>query len=490
MQRPNFVIIMTDTQTLRMVGAYGLAAAQTPHLDQLARSGLRCDTAYTACPLCTPARGALFTGLYPASNGAWANNIAPASDVANMGQIMRAEGYRTAYTGKWHLDGGAYFGDGEPAEGFEPDWWYDGYSYAKEIGREAFHAYKQAKNIQELAAQGLDREENLWGYRVANRAIDFLETVQDDESFCLVVSFDEPHGPHRRPTESWEKNIINSVPASPAFGHVAEREPALHAQHRADLQIDGDWETRRQAYQQIWDCNHWIDSQIGRALAAVHARAKDDTVIIYTSDHGEQQFDHGLKSKGPMMYEPSVHIPFLVRMPEDAGGRTTQAPMSHLDILPTMLDLAGGTVPPVLQGVSQAAVWRGETSHVRDAVFGGFHRFAVNHDSWGAWYPVRYIVADQWKLIINLDDDDQRFDLQNDPHELVNRIGDASSAERRNALHDAILAEMDRTRDPFRTWRWANRPWRGQIQTPWYFGGERRNKPAGFDWQPQPLEHD
>ena len=149
---------MTDTQTRRMVGAYGLADAGTPNLDALAADGIRCDTAYTTCPLCTPARGALFTGQYPASNGAWANNMAPGIDVPHLGEIMRHQGYRAAYTGKWHLDGGGYFGDGEPGGGFESDWWYDGYRYANDLGPDAFHAYKRAQSREELAKHGLDKK--------------------------------------------------------------------------------------------------------------------------------------------------------------------------------------------------------------------------------------------------------------------------------------------------------------------------------------------
>ena len=492
MKRPNFVIIMTDTQTRRMVGAYGLAPARTPHLDALAASGMRCETAYTTCPLCTPARGGLFTGLYPASNGAWANNIAPGNDVVHMGEIFRQHGYRAAYTGKWHLDGGGYFGDGEVGGGFEADWWYDGYRYAKDLGAEAFQAYRCASNDEELAAHGLDREENLWGYRVASRAIDFLQSLNDEENFCLVVSFDEPHGPYRCPP-AWRGNDgMADIPASPTFAHIPDREPQLHSIHRENIAYDPQrsWADAREDYASIWDCNRWIDTQIGRVVDAIHERSNDDTVIIYTTDHGEQQYDHGLTSKGPMMYDDSTRIPFIIRMPGDTGERVSSAPLSHLDLIPTMLDLANAPIPHILQGVSQASVWRGEKERARDAVFGGFTRFAVNHDSWGALQPIRFVVKNGWKLVIHYDDDDQLFNLELDPHECNNLIADNNSETItiRNQLHDDLLSEMDRTRDPFRGWRWANRPWRGELQKPWYFGGKRRDKPQGFEWLPQPIE--
>ena len=137
----NFICIMTDTQNKSLVGAYGNPAVDTPSLDRLAEGGVRFDRAYTACPLCTPARGALFTGLHPQINGAYCNNVAPHRQAALMGTIFGQNGYRTGYTGKWHLDGSAYFGDGEPGGGFEPDWWYDGKRYAEDIGPEMFAAY-------------------------------------------------------------------------------------------------------------------------------------------------------------------------------------------------------------------------------------------------------------------------------------------------------------------------------------------------------------
>ena len=116
----NFVFIMTDTQNKSMVGAYGNPRVNTPNLDRLASQGIRFERAYTTCPLCTPARGGIFSGLHPQVNGAYCNNVAPHSQVVLAGTIFRENGYRAAYTGKWHLDGSAYFGDGLKVYSSEP----------------------------------------------------------------------------------------------------------------------------------------------------------------------------------------------------------------------------------------------------------------------------------------------------------------------------------------------------------------------------------
>jgi uncharacterized sulfatase len=206
----NFVFIMTDTQNKSMVGAYGIPTVDTPTLDLLAATGTRFERAYTACPLCTPARGAIFSGLHPQVNGAWCNNIAPQATVPLMGTIFHHFGYRAAYTGKWHLDGSSYWGTGVPDGGFEPDWWYDGKRYAEDIGPEMLRKYDTCRTADELRAAGF-REENLWGHQVANRAIDFLEQV-DNVPFLLAVSFDEPHAPFVAPPEYWEKFTPADIP--------------------------------------------------------------------------------------------------------------------------------------------------------------------------------------------------------------------------------------------------------------------------------------
>jgi uncharacterized sulfatase len=174
---PNFVFIMTDSQNTEMVGAYGFPQVDTPNLDRLAAEGIRFDRAYTSCPVCTPARAGLFSGLHPQVAGAWCNNLTPHRGVALMGEIFRHYGYRAAYTGKWHLDGGGYFGDGQPGGGFEAEWWYDGKRYAGDLGMEKFERYRAGDTA------GFADDE-YWGTRVAGRAVDFLERVGSDWCFA------------------------------------------------------------------------------------------------------------------------------------------------------------------------------------------------------------------------------------------------------------------------------------------------------------------
>ena len=189
----NFVFIFTDTQCKSMVGAYGQPVFDTPNLDRLAGEGIRFERAYTACPVCTPARGAIFTGQHPQVNGAWANDLTPHRHTPMMGEIFRYFGYRAGYTGKWHLDGSGYDGTGVPDGGFEQDWWYDRANLLADLPPEIRSAYSMKTSADELRRIGFGAE-HVYGRRVVDRAVDFLQRVGDDP-FTLVVSLDEPHDP-------------------------------------------------------------------------------------------------------------------------------------------------------------------------------------------------------------------------------------------------------------------------------------------------------
>ena len=480
----NFVFIMTDTQNLSMVGAYGDPSVDTPNLDRLAASGIRFDRAYTTCPLCTPARGGIFTGQYPQVNGAWTNNQAPYANVPLMGTIFRHFGYRAAYTGKWHLEGVSYYGDGVPGGGFEPDWWYDGKRYAEDIGPEMFHHYRTVRTAEGLRAAGFT-EDNIFGHRVADRAIDFLSRV-GDEPFVLGVSFDEPHGPFVAPPEYWEAWAPDDVPKPANFGAPLTNKPAIQHVQRAAYG-EPDWDRVAEGKIRHYGCNSYIDREIGRVIDAVESVHGDDTIIIYTSDHGDMMRAHGLSGKGPMMYEETTHVPFIVRAPNGPTGAVSDAVISHLDILPTMLELSGIEIPPSLHGVSFAPILDDPAAAVRPYAFVGFHRFAVNHDDFGEFFPIRCVTDGRHKLSINLLDTDELYDLAEDPGECTNLISSPAYAAVRDELHDALLGEMDRIRDPFRSYRWGDRPWR-TVRHAFYHGGARRHRPAGFPFEPTGME--
>ncbi len=131
--RKQIILMLTDTQRTDMVGCYGNSDMSTPSIDRLAHAGVRFDRAYTCQPVCGPARSALFTGMYPHSNGSWGNSMPLGANVLTIGQRLQDVGVHTGYVGKWHLDGGDYFGTGRCPDGWDPKYWYDMRRYLEDI---------------------------------------------------------------------------------------------------------------------------------------------------------------------------------------------------------------------------------------------------------------------------------------------------------------------------------------------------------------------
>lgn len=481
----NFVLILSDQQCKHMLGAYGRPEFDTPNLDRLAASGMRFERAYTASPVCTPARAALMTGLSPQLAGAWANEMAPARHTPLMGEIFRGLGYRAAYTGKWHLDGSRYEGTGLAGGGFEQEWWYDRANLLRELPPGQWKAFLAARNASELRAAGL-RQEHLHGHRVADRAVDFLQRA-GKEPFLLVVSFDEPHSPWLAPPEYWEKFKPGDLDPRPNYGASLEGKPEIQRIHAREIAEDHHhptWEqlvARRLAY---FGCNSWIDREVGRVLDAVERHHGEDTVVLYTSDHGDQLGSHGLHDKGAAMYEESCNVPLLVRGPSIPAGSVAHAPASHLDLLPTMLELAGSARPPSLHGRSLVPVLRDPGARVNETVLISFNRFALG-EARGAFFPIRCITDGRHKLSVNLFDTDEFYDLQADPWEMTNRIHDPGLAAVRDHLHDRLLQTLRDTLDPMDSHLWGDRPWR-KVRELYYRNrpGDRRPRPKGFPGRP------
>jgi len=482
MSRPNFVFIMTDTQGANVVGCYGRPEMRTPRIDGLAAEGVRFERAYSTFPVCTPGRSALFTGVYPSFNGAWANELPLGANVRTMGERFRDLGYATAYTGKWHLDGHDYFGTGECPEGWDPAMWYDGKRYLDDLSDDEIQLWRRGLgSVEALKEHGIGPEFT-WGRRVSDKAIDWIEKrAAGDDPFLLVVSYDEPHGPCTCPAEYVEPFVEHDYDLGPgAFDDLADKP----AHHRAWAAACGKTQTEGKVRKAMYfGCQSFVDNEIGRVIGAVDRFARDDTVVIFTSDHGTMMGAHGITNKGPVMYEEITRIPLVVRMPGGEGpGRVDGTLASHVDLLPTMLELAGEGVPDLLSGESLAPVLRGDETDADRSVVIEFERFDVDNDAVGEFLPIRCIVRGDYKLAVNLlDSVDELYNLADDPAEVVNLIDDASHAEARDRLHDELLEWMDRTSDPFRGPCWANRPWRSIEFRDGFRGGKfRPRKPDGY----------
>lgn len=486
MNRPNILLIITDSQGSNILGECGAGYISTPNIDALAASGTSFTRAYNTCPLCTPARAGLFSGLYPHNAGAWSNDLPFGTDVASLGTHFRRLGYETAYIGKWHLDGTDYFGTGVCPDGWNPRYWYDGRNYLEDLTEEERALWRSGLRTTELIHQhGITREWT-WAGRVTDKARSFIDNQRinsPEKPWLLVVSYDEPHGPSVCPPPFCDmyEDFVYPLPSNAA--DTLEDKPAHHQEWAKTFSIPTDG-LRQKLY---FGSSSFVDDEIGRVIGSARDTGEDDTVVIYTTDHGHYMGAHGLEGKGPALYEEVVRVPFIVSGPGVATGVESESLMSHVDVLPTLLDLAGADVPDILDGVSQAEVFGDPTRVARTEAYTEFHRFSVTHDSWFGFIPVRCIVSDRYKLTINLDYGDELYDLKNDPGEMKNLIDDPNINDVRDDLHQRLLSMMNASRDPFRGPLWADRGWSG-VTVPPGIGGNRRPRPKdGF--HPVPFNY-
>jgi uncharacterized sulfatase len=296
----------------------------------------------------------------------------------------------------------------------------------------------------------------------------------------LVVSYDEPHHPYTCPPEYGDNFADYAYPLGPAAFDTLETKPSHHREWAKADNVP--LENGHICHPLYFGCNSFVDREIGRVIDAVRASVGDgkgqldNTYIIFTSDHGNMLGAHGLWDKGAAMYEEITHIPLIVEQPAGArAGDENTTLVSHIDLLPTMLELAGMDLPPILEGQSFVPMLEGQEDTEKGIVI-EFHRFEVEHDSFGGFLPIRCIVGGHCKLVINLLDTDELYDLKADPAEVTNLIEHPNYFAVRNTLHDALLDWMYDKRDPFRGPCWEQRSWRDTRRLQWM--GKFRPRPA------------
>ena len=220
--KKQIVVLMTDTTRKDMVGCYGNEKMKTPNLDRLAQEGIRYENAYTCQPVCGPARGAIFTGAFPHTNGVVTNSIGMGDNVKTIGQRLHDNKIECGYIGKWHLDGSDYFGNGICPDGWNPKYWYDMRTYLSELSDED---KLRSRDSQTSYTEGFS-EEFTYAHRCSDRAIAYLNEFKDQD-FFLTVSYDEPHGPSLCPAPFNHMYDDFCFESSPSFQDDLSKKPML-----------------------------------------------------------------------------------------------------------------------------------------------------------------------------------------------------------------------------------------------------------------------
>lgn len=483
MKKKQIIFIMTDTTRKDMLGCYGNKNMITPNLDKLAEEGIKYENAYCSQPVCGPARSAIFTGLSPHTNGVVSNNLALGDNVKTIGQRLSDNNILCGYIGKWHLDGSDYFGNGKCPNGWDKKYWYDMRTYLEELNEEE----RINSRNPEFSYDENFSETITYGYRCTQKALEFIKENYDKD-FFLVISYDEPHGPSLCPSPYSTMYSDFKFPNNPNFTDSLENKPLMQklwAGENINL-TENELNKPSKGLALFLGCNSYVDNLIGNVLTQIK-ELTPDSLIIYTSDHGDMLGSHKLQMKNATAYKEVANIPLIIK-----GGeinKTITSPASHLDIVPTVLDYMKIPLPKWLDGKSLLPQIYDCKNKINDTVFVQFTRYEVDHDGFGGLQIMRAAVSEKYKLVINLLDTDEFYDLEKDPYEINNLINNTKYTHERNNLHDILLNEMNTTRDLYRGYQWAVRPWRKDYKPTWTNDGYTRQR-ENEEYEPRQLDYD
>lgn len=473
--QPNILLILTDQHRLSAAGCYGPTPCRTPTIDTLARTGLRFDTAYTSCPLCSPARATVMTGLYPHANGVCANvhdlgcSVNELSDGPRLlSRRLQDAGYRCGYTGKWHLGSdrptlyGApntpslpkdvgFVGQNLPGHG-DGGFRYPEYqAYLAERGFE-HKVYQVRPDASGLRYGILDEPvEATVDYWLAKHTIELIDTFrQQSEPFFIWHNHWGPHSPYYAPIQFYELYGDIDIPEWPNYRWAGSAQPGPWQMLRHPLADRLTWADWAEAVRHYYAFTSLIDAQIGRVIEHLERTGlRDNTVIIFTADHGETLGSHGgLRDKGWCHFEEIQRIPFIMCLPERyyghgrGPGDVLSSWASLVDVYPTILDLAGQEAAEPVHGRSLLPLVRGEIVPWRDAAFVEFH--GLNHLATSMATMRRGNLKYGWTC----SGADELYDLATDPHETVNRIADPAYADAAADMRQGIADWMAETRHP------------------------------------------
>ena len=440
MRQPDILMIMADQLSALALSAYGHPVVRTPHLDRLAARGVVFENAYCNFPLCAPSRASLMSGRLASRIGVYDNAAEFPASVPTMAHGLRALGYATCLAGKMHFVGPDQLHGFEerlttdiyPADfGWTPnwdapeeriDWWYHNMESVRQAG--IAEATNQLDFDEEVAFQ-------------AERRLAEQVRARDGRPLFLCASFTHPHDPYAVPRAYWDRYRPDEIdlPAVPALPPGSLDAHSRRLMRVCDMPAaaitEADLRRARHAY---YGEIAYVDERIGRLLEALERFGlRDDTVILVTADHGEMLGERGLWYK-MHFFEWALRVPLILSAPGRFEPRPVRQPVSLVDLLPSLIELAGGAVDPTMQGDGRSLVPLATGSAVEP------RPVLAEYTAEGALAPILMIRDGDLKLIWSEADPPLLFDLERDPHELRNLADDPAYAGRLEQLLDVLRA--------------------------------------------------
>ncbi len=441
-RKPNILIFMADQLNGTLFPDGPAEWLHAPNLREIAARATRFANSYTASPLCAPGRASFMSGLLPSRSRVYDNAALFAADIPTYAHHLRRAGYYTCLSGKMHFVGPDQLHGFEerlttdiyPADfGWTPDyrrpgeridWWYHNMGSVTGAG------------VAEITNQ-LEYDDEVAHHATAK--VYDLARGHDERPWCLTVSFTHPHDPYVARRRYWDlyadcEHLLPEVPAMPHERHDPHSRRILDANDWRNYEItEDDIRRSRRAY---FANISYLDDKIGGIMEALRGtRQEEDTIVVFVSDHGDMLGERGLWFK-MCFYEGSARVPMMIVAPQMAPGRV-DAPVSTIDLCPTLCDLAGvemGEVAPWVEGQSLVALARGAS---RGAPV------AMEYAAEASWAPMIALREGRWKFTRCALDPDQLFDLDADPHELTNLAADPAHAETLKHFSDMADARWD-----------------------------------------------
>jgi len=416
--KPNLLIIQTDEHHFGTLGCYGGTIVDTQHIDWLAEQGVLCTSFYAVTPVCSPSRASLISGRYPQKTPVVTNNIPLNNNVITFASILSQQGYATGFAGKWHLDG-----DGKPQWSPERKFGFEDNRFM--FNRGHWKKFSMVNNKPRVAARDGKGQPtyNLAGANkdtfstdfLCDRAVDFIK-ANSVNPFCYYISLPDPHGPNtvRAPYDTMYADAKIPIPTT------LKRDPEqVPNWGKPDAKVTAA-QLRRimPAYYGMVKC---IDDNVGKLIQTLRSEEiLDNTIIVFTSDHGDLCGEHGRLNKG-VPYEGSARIPFIIYYPERLPkGHVVHEALTTVDFFPTILSMMQ------TQG-NHPSDGRNALHLLQDTLQTQWQDLTFLRSTPGTeWLAA---VSSHYKFVISRSDRPWLIDLKNDPNEVVNLFGDPKYAK-------------------------------------------------------------
>lgn len=479
-RRPHVLIISSDQQRYDAAGCYGNEHVRTPVLDELAEHGVLFENAYAQSPMCAPSRASLMTGMYPQNHGLWANGVQLSDTHRLLSRALADAGYDCGLVGKFHLGAAA---DGRTEErlddGFRVfEWAHDPTHTSPQNRYQQWLAEKHPDVYAEYRSTVGDRPwdseagnkargalfldtitpEAHYSTWVAEKAVEFIEDPSrpDDQPMFLVANFFDPHHPFGAPAEY--RDLYDPAALPTPVGSVQELaskpSPQLSYSRTSYAGTAPGFQDYSPEEIQGLVADYYamvtqVDDQTGRILAALRERGiAEDTLVVFTSDHGEMLGDHAMVLKGPMMYDCAVKVPLIARWPSRLpAGRRVAGPVQTVDVTSTVLAATGTTASlPRAQGQDLMKVVEGSDGAGRDWALVVYRDSNFPQDPPLHTTALRVgdhkVVVWHGRPVLTGTPEGELYDLAADPDELTNLWDDAGHADLRRELTERLLETL------------------------------------------------